>query len=280
MEPAGPIETAHLFPALHAELAELLRGLGPEDWEKPTVAGSWRVRDVAAHLLDTQLRRISAGRDGHGVLPPGAPVLTDRELASRLHSLNAEWVVTARRFSTRVLLDLLESTAPALAAHFASLDPRGFAIFPVSWAGQSASENWLDTGREYTERWHHQAQIRDAVGAPLLDRRDLFLPVVEISLYALPVAFRGLKTKDGSAVVVDVTGPAGGTWTLRRERGTWTLWRGESGNSVVLRARMEPDAAWRLFFNALPATQARMRMSIEGDRALAERFLTARGVVV
>ncbi|WP_030785440.1 maleylpyruvate isomerase family mycothiol-dependent enzyme [Streptomyces sp. NRRL S-920] len=33
-----------------ASLAELLESLSPEDWERPTQCGDWRVRDVAAHL--------------------------------------------------------------------------------------------------------------------------------------------------------------------------------------------------------------------------------------
>jgi uncharacterized protein (TIGR03083 family) len=33
-----------------ASLADLLEELGPEEWEKPTRCGDWRVRDVAAHL--------------------------------------------------------------------------------------------------------------------------------------------------------------------------------------------------------------------------------------
>ena len=34
----------------------LLRGLTPEDWEKPTIAGSWIVRDVVAHIVDLRHR--------------------------------------------------------------------------------------------------------------------------------------------------------------------------------------------------------------------------------
>lgn len=279
MKPAGPIETAHLFAPLHAELVRLLRGLRPHDWERPTVAGRWRVRDVAAHLLDTQLRRLSAQRDGHALPAPGTPIASDRDLAAHLNALNAEWILAARRLSPRVLIELLEATAPALAALFSSLPPHGPAIFPVSWAGESHSENWLDVGREYTERWHHQAQIRDAVGAPALDRRDLLLPVLELSLYALPVAFRDAPVTEGSAVVVEIAGDAGGVWTLRREAGAWKLWRGDAG-AALLRARMDADAAWRLFFNALTAEQARSRISVEGDPVLADRLLAARGVVV
>jgi uncharacterized protein (TIGR03083 family) len=278
VEPVGPIETAQLFAPLHAELVRLLRGLAPEDWDQPTVAGRWKVRDVAAHLLDTQLRRLSAQRDGHAVLPAGS-IASDQDLAAHLHALNAEWVEAARRLSPRVLIELLEATAPALAALFSSLPPRGPAIFAVSWAGQSASENWMDVGREYTERWHHQAQIRDAVGAPALDGREFLHPVLELSLYGLPVAFRDAPVADGASVVVEIGGAAGGIWTLRRDAPGWTLWRGGAGGRLLY-ARMDADTAWRLFFNALPAAAARSRVRLEGEAVLAAKLLEARGVVV
>src|SRR5688572_25589132 len=63
MEALTPIHTAPLFPAIHAELIGLLRGLDEEDWERPTLARAWRVRDVVAHLLDGDLRKLSGGRD-------------------------------------------------------------------------------------------------------------------------------------------------------------------------------------------------------------------------
>ena len=31
-------------------LAELLEGLTPAEWERPSLCGRWRIRDVAAHL--------------------------------------------------------------------------------------------------------------------------------------------------------------------------------------------------------------------------------------
>src|SRR6185436_5803192 len=64
-EPLKPIFTAHLFGKLEDKLLELLRSLSPEDWEKQTVAPKWKVKDVAAHLLDTQLRKLSICRDGY-----------------------------------------------------------------------------------------------------------------------------------------------------------------------------------------------------------------------
>ena len=57
MKPLQPILTAHLFGPLNDELIALLLGLSPEEWNAPTVAGAWTVKVVAAHLLDTTLRR-------------------------------------------------------------------------------------------------------------------------------------------------------------------------------------------------------------------------------
>src|SRR5205807_4500323 len=65
LKPLPPILTAHLFPKLHGMLIELLRSLAPEDWERQTVSPIWKVKDVAAHLLDTALRGVSIGRDGY-----------------------------------------------------------------------------------------------------------------------------------------------------------------------------------------------------------------------
>src|SRR5947207_11333397 len=114
MQTLRPIDTRYLFAPLHAELMSLLRGLAPDDWNRPTVARAWRVRDVAAHLLETQLRRLSAQRDGHRLTP-------DRPLIDFLNDLNATWVAAARRFSPRVIAELLEATGPTFVAFIESL---------------------------------------------------------------------------------------------------------------------------------------------------------------
>ena len=60
-----PIDTLPLFPVLDELLLELLRSLTPADWQRPTLARQWSVKDVAAHLLDGNLRTLSMLRDGH-----------------------------------------------------------------------------------------------------------------------------------------------------------------------------------------------------------------------
>jgi uncharacterized protein (TIGR03083 family) len=278
MEPISPLYAADLLPPLHQELIRLLRGLSLEDWERPTVAGQWQVRDVAAHLLDIDLRKLSVNRDGH--LPaPAEPIRSYEELVRFLNGLNAEWVGAARRLSPQVLIELLSFTGPLITELVTSLPPHEPSAFPVGWAGESESENWFDIGRDYTERWHHQMQIRDSVGAPLLLERRWLYPLLDLSFRALPHAYRNIHAPSGTAVTVRITGEAGGAWSLVRDGDRWQLYRGAAPDSAAMVA-LDPDSAWRLLYNALPASQARQSARTEGDTSLAEPLFAMRSVMV
>lgn len=279
MRTPEPVATVDLFEPLSGELVALLRGLSPEDWERPTVAGSWRVRDVAAHLLDTDLRRLSMHRDGHVAPPPGPPLEGYKDLVRFLNRLNADWVEASQRLSPRVITDLLAWTGPQVADFFASLPPHEPARWPVAWAGEDESENWMDIGREYTEKWHHQEQIRDAVGAPGLTSRRWLFPMLDLSMRALPHAFREVEAPSGTALVMTITGDAGGVWTLVRGDGRWSLWVGEEAEPAA-RVRLDAETAWKIFYNALPPAAAAARVEIEGDSRLGAAFLKTRSVMV
>ena len=191
--PPGPLLTAHLFPTLDAQLIDLLRSLAPDDWERPTIAPGWKVKDVAAHLLDTQLRKLSFGRDGY--TPPLA-ITSDRNLVSFIDRLNAEGVTVYRRLSPPVLIAWMEQTSREAARYYASLDPFAPARIGVSWAGESVSANWFDVARELTERWHHQQQIRLAVGEPAMGAimtPELYHPVLDCFMRALPFHYRSMS---------------------------------------------------------------------------------------
>ena len=273
----GRPETVGLFLPLQRELIALLRGLGEDDWARPTVARGWTVKDVTAHLLDTDLRRLSAQRDAHRLSVKELGGYD--ELVAFINRLNAAWVEMARRLSPRVLTDLLEWTGPQVAELFAALDPDAGAAIGVAWAGEERSANWMDVGREYTEKWHHQAQIRDAVGAPALDSRRWLGPVLELSMYALPYAFRGVEADEGSSLSVRIEGDAGGSWHLLRGPEGWGLSEGLAAGASA-RVRLDADTAWRLFFNALEHDAAARRVEAAGDERLCETFLAVRSVMV
>lgn len=258
----------------------LLRSLEPEQWLSLTVAGEWRVREVAAHLLDGDLRRLSMHRDGNVPPPPGSPIEGYRDLVAFLNGLNASWVKAAARLSPRVIVDLLEWAGPQVAELFESLPPHGEAFFSVAWAGEDRSENWMDIGREYTEKWHHQAQIRAAVDAPGLLAREWLYPVFVLSLYSLPHAFREVDTVTGSALQIVIEGEAGGSWLLMREESAWKLYEGAIAATATACVVMDAEAAWRLFYNALGMQEAKQRIEATGEVSLIDAFLAARSVMV
>ena len=281
--PLPLLDTAPLFTPLHAELIGLLRTLQPADWEAPTFAGTWRVRDVAAHLLDGDLRVLAAHRDGHAPAP-GEPVHSYADVVGLITRLNASGVAFGARLSPRLLVDLLEVTGRWMADFVVKLDPEGPALFPVAWAGEAASTNRFDTAREYTERWHHQMQIRTAVGP--LGRPSLLLaprflqPLLETSVRVLPHAYRAVVAPEGTTVTLCVAhGALSAAWTLRREEATWQLYRGEIDDPTA-RVRAAPDILWRLFFNALSVSDAADTVAVDGDSALVAPLLRARSVMV
>jgi uncharacterized protein (TIGR03083 family) len=258
---------------------ELLRSLAREDWLRPTLAREWTVREIVAHILDGQVRRLSFQRDHHPMTPPGRLVAGYSDLVKFLNELNADWIRAARRMSPQVLVQFLEVTGLQVAELFESLDPHGPAFFPVAWADESESENWFDIGREYTEWWHHQVQIRDAVGAPALADREWLHPVLELSMKAFCRTFKDAHAVPETAFVIHVTGDAGGTWSVVAASEGWSVFRGETPHAAA-RASCDGDTAWRLFFNALSEEEARLRIRAEGDVGLLERLFSVRGVMV
>lgn len=278
MTPLAPTDTAHLFCPLAAELAGVLGQLSADDWARPTVAGSWRVRDVAAHLLDGQLRTLSAQRDSH-LTPPGRPIHTDRDLAQFIDTLNAGGVAYLARLSPRVLTDLLELAGRQVADLVTRLDPAAPAIWAVSWAGEQVSANWMDTGRQYTEHWHHQMQIRDAVGRPRLLEPRWMEPLLDISVRALPYAYAAVTAPDGTAITLTVTGDTAGAWSLMRAGNRWQIYHGRPA-APVTEVTIASDEVWRMFYNALSEDALRRRARVEGAADLAAPLLRARSVVV
>lgn len=277
LTPPTPVFLVDLFPGLHAELMSLLRGMRPDDWGRPTACALWSVKDVAAHLLDGALRRLSYGRDR--VEPaPDQPITSYAGLVVYLNRLNADWVAAARRLSPPVLMDMLDLSGPQLYDYFRALDPNAPARFGVAWAGEEASPNWFDIGREYTERWLHQQQIREAVGAIPLTARKWLHPTLDIFLRALPFTYRQTESEVGRSIQIEIGGEAGGVWTLMRTADGWRLFAGSDG-SAGTRVSLSQDTAWKLFSKGLSPEQARRSIIMDGDLRLGQPMLAALAIM-
>lgn len=266
MQPPVPIETLPLFPVLDELLLELLRSLSPADWQRPTLARQWTVKDIAAHLLDGNLRTLSMLRDGHfGEAPDD---FSYAGIVAYLNRLNADWVRAARRLSPAVLIELLAQSGAEYTAYLQTLDPWAPAAFSVAWAGENESPNWFHIARDYTEKWHHQQQIREAVGQPgALMTSALFQPLIETLMRGLPHTYRAVAAPVGTQVQVNIGPEMGGTWQLERNQDNWKLTEHLLAPAAAI--TLTPAVAWKLFTKGLSAEQARQQAQVSGDEQLA-----------
>lgn len=271
-----PIYVAELFPILDSKLIEFLRSLTPDQWSLKATP-NWTVHDVAAHLLDgSNLRRLSLARDQYWGEPFHGSSYQD--LVNFLNGLNADWVKAFRRVSPQVLIDLLEVSNRQVADYFRSLDPHQPAPFPVAWAGETQSENWFDIAREYTEKWHHQQQIRETVGKDGIMSRQLYFPVLDTFMRVLPHSYRDVNAQEGTTLAIHVTGAAGGNWFLTRREQSWELSRTPGGH---LRAEVTvpQEVAWRLFTKGLSEESARQHLQVSGERTLTNPMFHATAII-
>lgn len=243
-EPLQPIFTAHLFPKLEGKLIELLRSLTPQEWETQTLAPQWKVKDVAAHLLDTQLRKLAAARQGHR--PENSKKLTSAKLVALINSLNAEGVRKYTKLGPDELILKMEAASRESAEYHQALDPFAPAMFPVSWAGEEQSPNWFDTAREFTERWHHQQQIRLAVNRPGIMTREFYYPVLDTFMRARPHTYRMKPAKTGALAQFKISGECGGSWYLFRRNEKWALVALPLGEKIS-ETTIPQEIAWRKF---------------------------------
>lgn len=265
-----PINTIHLFPVLDQKLIELLRSLTPEEWTKPTVAKLWTVKDVAAHILDTHLRTLSIYRDGYWGDPPGN-IQSNQDLIDYLNRLNADWVAACKRVSPAALTDLLEVNCKVATTHMAALDPWGKAVFSVSWAGEEESLNWFHIAREYTEKWHHQQQIREAVNKPGIMTAALYHPFLDTFMRALPFHYRNTPAPEGTVLQFTLSGEGGGDWYLVKKT-NWELVQAPPATPAA-HTTLDGSIAWKLFSKSWRRNNVMQYVSIEGDQRLGDVVL-------
>ena len=267
MPPELPIPTLQLFPKLDELLLVFLRSLSPSDWEKQTIVPLWTIKDIAAHLLDGNLRTLSMSRDGHFGEKPD-PIESYGDLVAYLNRLNADWVKAFKRVSPNLLIELLELTGAQYNTYLKTLNPYTSAIFSVAWAGEENSPNWFHIAREYTEKWHHQQQMRLAMGQEeVLYAPDLYFPYLDTSMQALPHHYRNVVAEPGTVIAFVVKGIPKAQWYLQQGENAWVLSK-TLEQSPIASVSIDATIAWRMLTKGIAKAEAAKRMKIEGEQKL------------
>ncbi|MFN3850782.1 MAG: maleylpyruvate isomerase N-terminal domain-containing protein [Spirosomataceae bacterium] len=271
MKKLEPLILVGLLPKIDQKLIELLKSLSDEDWQKQSIAPRWKVKDIAEHLLDGNIRTLSILRDGYVGDPP-QNINSYQDFVDYLNKLNADWVAGMKRISPKVLIELLEITGKEYCEYLQTLNPFDDATWSVAWAGEETSQNWFHIAREYTEKWHHQQQIRLAVGKTQeLYTREFYLPHLETSMRALPHHYRNTKAVDGSGIQFSITGEGGGDWFLYFENSKWDLVT-KLPQSPISKVTIDGEIAWRMFTKGILRDEAQKRVKIEGNPELGNKI--------
>jgi hypothetical protein len=270
------IDVLPLFPKLDSLLLQVLSGLSPQQWQKDTICKKWRVKDIAAHILEATIRRLSIGRDAYQM--PRADINKKGPILEYLNYFNTEWHSAYEKLSPEILISQLKIVQNELYLYLKDLDPAGNALFPVSWAGEFVSDNRFDIAREYTERWLHQQQIRQAVGAHSLLEKQFYSPFLQICMKALPDHFRDLNPALDTLISVEIVGDSGSLWSIIRRLDQWEFTFTES--KADAHVYIDQNIAWMLFSNGIAIQESSQYWQVIGDQELGSHVLKMRSFIV
>ncbi len=264
------IDAVNLMFEIDKLLIELLESLSPDDWEKQTIAPKWKVKDVAVHLLDGNLRHLSMLRDGYFGEKP-EEINSYQDLIDFFNRLNADWVKATKRLSPKVIIDLLKVTGKETCEFIATLNPDDKAVFSVAWAGENESKNWFHIAREYTEKWHHQQQIRFAVGREKdLLRNKWFLPYLDTSVRALPHHYRDVDGENMDLIKFTFIGESEYSWFLLYEN-SWKLLT-DTNLEPKCEVIIKNEYAWKIFTKGMKRDEAIKASKIIGNETLGKKI--------
>jgi uncharacterized protein (TIGR03083 family) len=251
------------------DLVGFITALSPEEWLRPTAAPGWSVKDLALHLLDDDLGWLSRGRDRDrsGVLDMSDATTFVEALAAK----NQAWIDGARQLSQRVVGDLLRWCGDQMDAYYDSMVLSGDGW--VSWASEAAVPVWFDIAQDLTERWVHQRQMREAVGAVGSFDAEYLPAILRTFVWAVPHQYR-VAAEAGAVVSLDLA--CGGVWSITSDgAGGWSLREGETAKPAA-RLTVSDDAGWRWFTGGAVPSDGIVR---EGPAELLNPLLRVRGII-
>ena len=267
---ASVVDVRGSLTAQCGRLLSLLTSLSDTQWAAPTAAPRWTVKDIALHLLDVDLSWLAQDRDHDqsGIIPVPAD---HEEFVRGLAQRNQRWVDGTQTLSPRLITGLLAWSGEQLDAHLRTVDLTGASS--VYWAGEVPV--WFDLAREFTERWVHYRQIREAAQPAQDDQQqDQCLPLVlRTFIWGFPHQYQA-PAPAGTAIALEI--PGIGVWTLTRAATGWSLDEGQA-TAPAARLRLNGEAAWRLLTGARYDPR---QMQLSGDQALTEPLLQVRGIIV
>lgn len=183
------------------DLVPRLRAISEDDWDRPTPAPGWAVRDQVSHLAAVDETAVRAATDPDGYAAEAARRRADPSSAP-------DPLARGRDVPGADVLRWFEDARATMLDVFRGLDPKA----RIPWAGPSMSAVSFATAR-LMETWAHGQDVVDALALhrPPTDR---LRHVCHIGVLARPYSYttRGLEPST-VPVRVELAAPSGATWT-------------------------------------------------------------------
>lgn len=252
--PITPDRVAEVATAELAASIALLADLDDHDWTRPTDCAGWTVHDLTAHLVGQYqgLAKLGVFLRRHRRAHRRYPVL------SRLDADNRQHIDDLGGYSGRELVAMLAATGPKAIRARRRLP----GLLRRLHVGRMYPEEPLSDDRlSYVldvlglrDPWMHRVDLARATGRPLV------LGAHDRVVVAQVIAELG-RAWEGPPVLLELTGPAGGRWTLGQGAPVATVRADAVDYLRVLSGRNDPPA-----------------LEVDGDQAAAAAVATARVV--
>jgi uncharacterized protein (TIGR03084 family) len=183
------------------DLLVILRGLSADQWDTPTPADGWSVRDQISHLAFFDETGTLAATDADAFAASAAELMANRDPG-------AAGLSRGRALSGAELLDWFITVRTQMIAAFRVLDPKA----RLPWYGPAMAAPSFATAR-LMETWAHGQDIADTFGITRVPTARL-KHVAHIGARARPFAYitNSRAIPEGDVAVV-LTAPDGSTWT-------------------------------------------------------------------
>lgn len=180
-------------------LDQFLQKIGPKDWERPTPAKGWSIRDTISHLADTAELAGDALLGGRGI--------ETYRTASNLDALRQGAVKKGRKMRYQDVIEWWRGGRAKVVEPLSFMD----AEHRIEWIAGSMSARTFAT-MSLMETWAHGLDIYAAMKAEIEDTARL-RHVCFLGWKTLPYAFKAAD-EDYSPVRVEVMGPAYAKWVF------------------------------------------------------------------
>lgn len=252
-------------------LDDLCSTLTPEEWATETECPGWSVQDNLSHIIGTESMILGRPAPEHD---PG-----DKPWVRNPIGAGNEIHVDYRRSwpPEKVLDEYREVTGERIKA-VQALDDAGLAAESWTPIGQGTVADLLAI--RTMDIWVHEQDIRRAIGRP----GSLDGPVAEHAFdrhaTALPfVVGKKVSPPEGTMVVFEVTGPAGGTVAVGTD-GKRASRLDAAPDDPTVRLSMDLETFNRLCTGRGDPADVGKNVSIEGDEELGRRIVASMNFMV